>query len=150
MPKKDKMRIIIDGDSCPVINEVFEVGSQTGTPVKMFCSYAHYSPERQGDITLVDSEYQQVDMVIANELLPGDILVADDIGLAAIALGKGAKVVTSRGYVFHDKNIDQALFQRFLSSKARRGGRRTKGPAKLLAEDRKRFKEVLNSLIEEE
>lgn len=144
------MRIIIDGDSSPVINEAFDVGDKTGTPVKMFCSYAHFSPERQGDITLVDSEYQAVDMVIANHLLPGDILVADDIGLAAIALGKGAKVVSSRGHLFDDENIDQALFQRFLGAKARRGGGRTKGHSKLLAQDKKRFKEVLHSLIEGE
>lgn len=144
------MRIIIDGDSSPVINEAFEVGDKTNTPVKMYCTYAHFSPERQGDITLVDSEYQAVDMVIANHLKPGDILIADDIGLAAIALGKGAKVVSSRGHLFHEENIDQALFQRFLGAKTRRAGGRTKGPSKLSDQDRKRFKEVLHRLIEGE
>lgn len=142
-----RIRIIIDGDSCPVINEALEVGARKGTEVKIFCTYAHFSPERNDHVVLVDSEYQSVDMVIANQLRPGDILIADDIGLAAIALGKGAVVVSSRGTVFNNDNIDQALFQRFLSAKARRAGRRTKGPAKILAGDRKRFKSVLDSLL---
>lgn len=141
------MRIIIDGDSCPVIDETFETGCKTGTQVKMFCTYAHFSPNRKGDVVLVDSEYQSVDMVIANELCSGDLLVSDDIGLAAIAIGRGAEVVTSRGTVFNEDNIDQALFQRFLSAKARRAGRRTKGPSKLLTEDRKRFQKALYSLL---
>ena len=141
------MRILIDGDSCPVINEAFETGRAAGVEVIMFCSYAHFSPEREGQIILVDSAFQSVDMAIANRLCPKDILVTDDIGLAAIALGKGAAVVSSRGVVFEDQNIDQALYQRYLSAKARRAGRRTKGPSKLLQADRKVFQEVLFSLL---
>lgn len=140
------MRIIIDGDSCPVIDEAFEAGSKSGVEVKMFCTYAHFSPGRE-NIFLVDSEDQSVDMAIANELLPGDILISDDIGLACIAVGKGATAVSSRGTIFSEDNIDQALFQRFLSAKARRAGRRTKGPSKLLAADRALFKKTLFSLL---
>ncbi|MGI6554301.1 MAG: YaiI/YqxD family protein [Bacillota bacterium] len=141
------MRIIIDGDSCPVIEETFEAGRSAGVEVIMFCTYAHFSPERRKNTVLVDSEYQSVDMAIANELRPDDVLVADDIGLAAIALGKGAQVVSSRGRVFDNDNIDQALFQRFLSGKARKAGRRTKGPSKILSADRKRFQMALYTLI---
>ena len=86
-------------------------------------------------------------MAIANELRPEDVLVADDIGLAAIALGKGARVVSSRGRIFDNDNIDRALFQRFLSRKARKAGRRTKGPSKILSADRKRFQMALYTLI---
>lgn len=141
------MRIIVDGDSCPVVDEVFEVGAKTDTVVKMFCTYAHFSPERQGNIVLVDSEYQSVDMAIANELQPGDILITDDIGLASIAIGKGAKVLSSRGTIFSEENIDQALFQRYLGAKARRAGKRTKGPSKLLPGDRIAFQKKLLSLL---
>lgn len=141
------MRIIVDGDSCPVVAETLEVGNSTSAEVKIFCTYAHFSPDHDNNLVLVDSEYQSVDIVIANEINPGDILVTDDIGLAAIALGKGAMAVSSRGLVFNNDNIDQALFQRFLSAKARRAGRRTKGPSKLLHADRNRFREVLKDLL---
>jgi len=141
------MRIIIDGDSCPVIDEAFEIGSKTGTVVKMYCTYAHFSLDRRNETVLVDSEFQGVDMAIANELQPGDILVTDDIGLASIAIGKGAVALSSRGTVFSEDNIDQALFHRFLSGKARRAGKRTKGPSKLLPSDRKAFQSALLSLL---
>lgn len=141
------MEILIDGDSCPVIDEVFEAGRIAGVKVVMFCTYAHFSPHREGRVVLVDSGFQSVDIVIANTIRSRDILVTDDIGLAAIALSKGAVALSSRGLVFSNDNIDQALFQRYLSAKARKAGRRTKGPAKLLSADKKVFSERLLSLL---
>lgn len=142
------MRILIDGDSCPVIDETFEVGRAAGVEVILFCTYAHFSPERKGRVVLVDSGFQSVDVVISNTICPEDILVTDDIGLAAIALSKGAASLSSRGGTFEDTTIDQALYQRYLSAKARKAGRRTKGPSKLHLNDRKKFKEALKSLLE--
>ena len=45
--------------------------------------------------------------------------MSQDYGVAALALGKGAKAVSNSGLIFTDGNIDKLLFERFLGKKQR-------------------------------
>ncbi len=47
--------------------------------------------------------------------------------------------MSERGYLFEEDSIDHALFRRHVAQKLRRSGRYTKGPKKLVKEDRERF-----------
>ena len=141
-------KIIVDADSCPVKDIVTEVGVEFKLPVLMVASVAHELPEMPGVENLrVDSSPQAVDMVIVNRLQRGDIAVTGDYGLASLLLGKGGQVISPRGFVYKNENIDRLLLQRHVDAKIRRAGGRTKGPRSFTGEDRQRFADTLRKLV---
>ena len=50
----------------------------------------------------------------------GDIVVSQDYGVAAMALGKNAYAIHQSGKWYTNENIDQMLMERHLNKKARR------------------------------
>ena len=76
-------------------------------------------------------------------------MVTQDFGLAAMVIGKGAKAVNQNGMIFTDDNMDKLLMERHIGQKIRRGGGRTKGPAKRTKDDDARFEAAFENLIAE-
>ena len=76
-----------------------------------------------------------------------DIVVTQDYGLAAMVLGKGAVAINQNGLVFSDENMDRLLMERHIGQRIRRGGGRTKGPAKRTKDDDARFEDALRKLL---
>ena len=89
------------------------------------------------------------DFAIVQELEPGDIVVTQDIGLAAMALGRHARAIGVRGRVYTLATIDLDMHIRHEEKKVRRQGGRTKGPAAFEDDDRERFAANLQRLVEE-
>ncbi|MDD6739305.1 MAG: DUF188 domain-containing protein [Coriobacteriaceae bacterium] len=89
------------------------------------------------------------DFAIVEQLEPGDVVVTQDIGLAAMALGRSAAAIGVRGRVYSLATIDAQLMVRHEEKKVRRQGGRTQGPSAFTAEDRERFKANLSRLIRE-
>lgn len=79
----------------------------------------------------------------------GDIVVTQDYGVAAMALGKGAYPIHQSGKWYTNENIDQMLMERHLAKKARRAKSKNhlKGPKKRTEEDDLRFAESFEKLI---
>ena len=77
-----------------------------------------------------------------------DIVVTQDYGLAAMALGKGARIVNQNGLIYTNDNIDKLLMERHIGAKVRRSGGRTKGPAKRTKEDNERFEATFMMLFD--
>jgi len=79
----------------------------------------------------------------------GDIVVTQDYGVAAMALGKGSYAIHHSGKRYTDENIDLMLMERHLAKKARRasGKHHLRGPAKFTEEDRQRFSAAFEALI---
>ena len=90
-------------------------------------------------------------MIVWNEIKntgkANDIVVTQDYGLAAMALGKGAKVINQNGFIFTSDNIDEMLLKRHLSKTVRRRGGKTKGPAKRTRADDSRFEAAFDQLL---
>ena len=80
---------------------------------------------------------------------PGDVVVTQDLGLAAMALGRGAQAMSPRGRRHSAATIDMELEFRHAEQVHRRAGGRTKGPSKFEDEDRKHFVEVLERVLDE-
>lgn len=99
------------------------------------------------DHIAVDPEPQAVDLVIANRVQEGDIVVTQDWGLAAIVLGKRAQAISPTGLVYTTDRIPFMLEQRNLLARHRRGGGRTKGPAARTAADDERFQRAFLHLL---
>ena len=79
----------------------------------------------------------------------GDIVVSQDYGVAAMALGKGAYAIHQSGKWYTNENIDQMLMERHLNKKARRSSHKNhiKGPKKRTEEDDARFAQSFEKLI---
>lgn len=141
-------RIIVDADSCPVKDEIVYVGKEFSIPVIFVASYAHDMKEIcNSRIIYVDNVSQSVDLFIANFIKANDIVITEDIGLAAMVLLPNIKVLSFRGVEYSRNNIDYLLANRHYSAKTRRGGGRSKGPKALISSDREKFVEKLRKIL---
>ncbi|GGA20534.1 YaiI/YqxD family protein [Paenibacillus physcomitrellae] len=143
------MNIVVDGDSCPVKQEIAQTARAFSVPVLMVASFDHLLQESEGvRVARVDRSSQSADMFIANHIASGDIVITQDYGLAALAIAKCCDVLSPRGETYDAGNIDYLLERRHVQAKARRGGRHSKGPRPFTAEDRVRFQQKLTKLLE--
>ncbi|MCL1863244.1 MAG: YaiI/YqxD family protein [Defluviitaleaceae bacterium] len=141
------MRILVDADACPVKSIIVRVARERDIPVTMFTDTAHVIDDGYSKVITVDTQADSVDFALMGVLRREDIVVTQDYGLAAMVLGKGARALNQNGLVYTDENMDRLLMERHLSAKARRGGKRTKGPAKRSTEDNDRFEEAFRQLF---
>jgi uncharacterized protein YaiI (UPF0178 family) len=141
-------KIIVDADACPVKDEIASTAKNFGCEVWMVASYAHRLSPRDGVRTIqVDSSDQSVDLYIANQLRPGDILVTQDFGLATIGLAKRSVVLSNRGQIYSERTIDFLLETRHEQAKMRRSGKHSKGPKAFTSEDRRHFQQTLTKVL---
>ncbi|MFL0194214.1 YaiI/YqxD family protein [Clostridium sp. WILCCON 0269] len=141
------MRILVDGDACPGKHIIENTARENGIEVVIYCDTNHILNSNYSTVITVDSGFQSVDMMIVNKVTSGDIVVSQDYGVAAMALGKKAYAINPKGYIYHDGNMDKLLFERYISSKVRRTGGKTSSPKKRTKEDDKRLRKNLLQLI---
>jgi len=113
----------------------------------MLTDTSHQLGDGYSKIITVDKEADSVDFALMSLLTRDDIVVTQDYGLAAMVLGKGAKAVNQSGLVFTNENIDKLLMERHIGAKVRRGGGKTKGPAKRTKNDNEKFEAIFRVLI---
>lgn len=143
------MRVLIDGDGCPVVGLAAEICRRHGVACLVLCDTAHEM--RQPDITVLtfDKGADSVDYALANRAGPGDIAVTQDYGVASMCLARGARVLHQDGWEYTQWNIDALLLERHEARKFRQAGGRTKGAAKRKKEQDDAFRNALSRLLEE-
>ena len=154
--------IYIDADACPVTSETLAVARKNALPAVVAGNATQNrarhirrgDPREPRDGFWVDTlpvgiGADAADFAIVQELEPGDIVVTQDIGLAAMALGRHARAIGVRGRVYTLATIDLDMHIRHEEKKVRRQGGRTKGPAAFEDDDRERFAANLQRLVEE-
>lgn len=143
------MRILVDGDGCPVISIITELGAEFNLELIVYTDLNHQHQLDYGTLKVVDQGFQSVDMVLCNNIEAGDIVITSDYGLAALSLSRKAKVLGFSGRNFTDQNIERLLSRRHRQFKQRkRTGRHTSHKKRTAADDQ-RFKEELLKLITE-
>ncbi|WP_083676247.1 YaiI/YqxD family protein [Paenibacillus sp. FSL H8-0548] len=146
-----QLTIVVDADACPVKSEIGETARRFSVPVLMVASHDHrLEPQLGVNIVQVDRSNQSVDLYIVNHIVRGDIVVTQDFGLACIAIGKGAIVLSPRGEQYSDENIDYLMERRHELAKRRRTGGKTKGPKAMNNDDRDRFQQKLTKVLRNE
>ena len=141
------MRILVDADGCPVVDLTIACAKKANVPVLLVCDTAHVL-EREGAETLtVDQGPDSADFRLVNLLHPGDLVVTQDYGLAAMALARAAQVLDQNGMRYTADNIDSLLLARHTARKIRMGGGRLKGPAKRTREQDDTFERTLRELL---
>ena len=144
------MMIYIDADACPVTHIAEDIARKHEIPVMLLCDTNHVLTSDYSTVEVIGAGADAVDFALINLCQRGDIVITQDYGVAALALGKGAKAIHQSGKWFTDDNIDGLLMDRHLAKKARRSGKHhLKGPAKRMEEDDKRFAESFERLIRE-
>ena len=148
--KQNDMRIYIDADACPVTRIAEETAKRHGVPVTLLCDTNHVLTSEYSEIREIGAGADAVDLALINLCRRGDIVITQDYGVAALALGKGARALHQSGKQFTDDNIDGLLMDRHLAKKARRSGKHPlKGPARRTPEDDRRFAERFEKMIRE-
>ncbi len=141
------MRILIDADGCPVVDIAVRLAGQFKTECLILCDTSHVF-EKAGAQTLTFSKgADSVDFALVNMLHPGDIVVTQDYGLAAMCLARGAVPISQDGMVYSDRNIDALLLSRHTARKIRNAGGRLKGLAKRTPSQDRAFEDKLRELL---
>lgn len=143
------MKIFVDADACPVIDIVEDIATKYNISVTLLCDTNHVLTSDYSEVIVVGAGADAVDYKLISICHRGDIVVTQDYGVAAMALGKGAFAIHQSGKWYTNENIDKMLMERHLNKKARRASSRNhiKGPRKRTEEDDQRFAESFEKLL---
>ncbi|HEY0274471.1 MAG TPA: YaiI/YqxD family protein [Paenirhodobacter sp.] len=112
--------IWIDADACPVKDEAERVATRLGVPLCLV-SNGGLRPSRNPLVTMVyvDSGPDVADIYIAERAGCGDVVVTNDIPLAAKCVAAGARVLRPDGEALTSANIGNVLATRDLMADLR-------------------------------
>lgn len=144
------MRIFIDADGCPVVNETVSLCREYKKECTIICDTSHEIEKDGAKTVVVEKGADSADFKIVNLIKRGDIVISQDYALAAMCLSRGARVINQNGLEYTDKNIDSLLMSRFIAKKVRNAGGRLKGPSKRTKEQTESFVKKLREILEEE
>lgn len=142
--------IFVDGDACPVKDEVLRVAERHSLRVHLVgnswlrAGGAHPLINR----VVVAEELDAADDWIAEHIGPGDVAVTADIPLAARCLEKGAAVIGHTGRPFTGDSIGNALAMRDLMAHLRDTGDVRGGGPGFSKQDRSRFLGALENMVQ--
>jgi uncharacterized protein len=143
--------IYIDGDACPVREEVYRVATRLRLGVFVVSNGSR--PLRPPGLPnvqmiLVGDTADAADDWIAERITRHDVCVTSDLPLAGRCLKAGARVVPPSGKPLTPANIGNALAGREVSRYLRELGVATRGPAPLSRQDRSRFLSALDTAVQ--
>ena len=143
--------IYVDGDACPVREEVYRVAARLKVKVLVVSNGSR--PIRPPGISnvsmvLVGDTADAADDWIAARIGTTDVCVTSDIPLASRCLKKAARVVSPTGKQWTEANIGNALAGREMAQHLRELGTITRGPAPLTKGDRSRFLGALDTALQ--
>lgn len=141
--------ILIDADACPVVRLTERLAEKYSILCTLFCDTNHVLHSTYSEIKVVAAGADAVDFAIIGACKAGDIIITQDYGVAAMALGKGAYAFHQSGMQYTNDNIDRLLMERHTAGKARRSRTKhhTKGPKKRTEADDLQFEEALESFL---
>lgn len=139
------MKIFVDADACPVVDIVEDIATKYNIPVTLLCDTNHVLTSDYSEVIVVGAGADAVDYKLISICHRGDIVVTQDYGVAAMALGKGAYAIHQSGKWYTDENIDQMLMERHLNKK--REGHRAGTISKGRGRGQKRMTRDLRSLL---
>lgn len=144
------MKIWVDADACPVVIKellyraaerkaielILVANKPLRTPVSKLISSIRVAP----GLDVADSE-------IVKRLSAGDLVITQDIPLAAEVIEKGGHALNPRGEFYSAENIGSRLSMRNFLDELRASGVETGGPAALNSSDRQKFANELDRFL---
>jgi uncharacterized protein YaiI (UPF0178 family) len=141
-------RIYIDGDACPVKDEVYRVAKRYEVPVTVVAEAWMRTPESDSiELVVVKSDFDAADDWIVEHVSDDDLVITADILMADRCLKTGARVLGHRGREFTPESIGEAMARRELSAELREMGIQTGGPKPFDKRDRSQFLQALDVIL---
>ncbi len=141
------MRILIDADGCPVVDITVALAKKYHIECLLLCDTSHVFEKESARTLTFSKGADSVDFALVNLARPGDIVVTQDYGLAAMCLAKNAVALSQDGMEYTSDNIDALLLQRHTAKKIRNAGGRLKGPPKRRPEQDAAFRDKLTEIL---
>ncbi len=142
--------IFVDGDACPVKDEVYAVAARLGLAVVVVANQRIHVPTDLGvEMVVVEEGPDAADDWIADEIRRNDVVITADIPLAARCLEVGAFALGTNGREFTPDSIGSALATREIKASIRESGLTTGGPSPITNRDRSRFSNVLDRIVQQ-
>ena len=141
------MQIWVDADACPnVIKEIlFRVANRVGIMVTLVANHhVRVPPSPHIRSTQVPAGFDVADNYIAQEAVAGDLLITQDIPLAAEVMDNKVDVINNRGETYNPQTIRQKLQMRDFMETLRSSGVQSGGPAAFSDKDKQTFANSLD------
>ena len=148
-PDHDRaIAILVDGDACPVKDEVYRVAARYRVKVFLVANAPIMVPRTPAIERILVAEGPDVaDDWIAARAAAGSIVVTADIPLAARCIKAGAAVIAPNGRAFTAQSIGAVLATRNLMDSLRSSGEITGGPKPFAPRDRSAFLSALDLAV---
>ena len=143
-------QVWVDADACPgVIKEIlFRAAERAGVHVTLVANqWLRTPPSRFIRALQVPGGFDVADSAIVERVQSGDLVVTQDIPLAALVVEKGAIAINPRGERYTPDNMAERLSMRNFMEELRGSGVQTGGPAAFHARDRQAFANQLDTWL---
>ena len=140
-------QVWVDADACPgVVKEIlFRAAERARVPVTLVANqWLRTPPSRYIRALQVQGGFDVADSEIVERVRAGDLVVTQDIPLAARVIEKGGIAVNPRGERYTPDNMAERLSMRNFMEELRGAGVQTGGPAAFHARDRQAFANQLD------
>ncbi|AXT40129.1 YaiI/YqxD family protein [Alteromonas sp. BL110] len=144
------MHIWVDADACPaVIKDIlFKAARRTKLPLSLVANhFMSVPPDKHITLTQVPSGFDAADDYIVEKCEAGDLVITNDIPLAADVLAKNAFALNNRGEEYDKSSIKQILGMRDFMDTMRSSGEHTGGPKAFSQRDKQNFANALDRLL---
>ncbi len=145
-------RILVDGDACPVKDEIYKVAWRVEVPVLIVANAMLRVPDHPLiAFQLVGGGFDEADdriVALVDARTHRDVVITTDIELADRSLKAGAAAVLApTGKPFTTANIGSAMATRAIMADLRADGSQRGGPAPFTKADRSRFLQALDGVL---
>ncbi len=142
------LQILVDGDACPVKEEVYKVAWRMEIPVILVAnSYLRVPDHPLISRVVVGDQMDAADDHIAELANTQSLVVTADILLAERCIKAGATVLSPTGKPFTANSIGAAVATRAIMADLRAGGENVGGAAPFTKADRSRFLSAMDTAL---
>lgn len=144
------MTLWIDSDACPrpIKEVIYKVSQRRGIPVILVAnSYMQIPLSPLISFVQVEKGDDMADKYIAENCALTDLVITQDIPLAALIVEKGAHAINPRGELYDEDNISERLSMRNFMKELRDSGEITGGPAPFGPKDVEKFTNSIDKLL---
>jgi len=144
------VRIWVDADACPyAVKEIlFRAAERCQVEVVLVANQPlRVPPSPYVRSIQVERGFDVADNRIAQEVVPGDLVITADVPLAAAAVERGSLALDPRGTLYTPGNVREHLDLRNFMTGLRDSGVQTAGPPPISAADRQSFANQLDKLL---
>ena len=150
MSQDNRPTLWIDGDAAPKVCKeiVYNASVRTGLRV-IFVANRHHALPKMDTLRFVQVHGgpDVADDHIAEHCQSGDLVLTEDIPLAARVIDGGGAVLRFHGEMLSEENVRERLSVRDFLDELRSGGVVTDGPDGFKAKDKRKFADALDTWI---